>query len=154
MPTAIPSARTTLHATLQALTATGQPLDGCAVIRTGSWQQVPEPSRVVVLNARDITREWRSVGAKRLTETFTIPVLVETIQDGDGDALEPVETALWALVTEIERAVMADLTLGGTVLHCRPAGADEEQSGPTQDHNTIVARTTLRFACEAVVDLS
>lgn len=154
MASSIPAARTTLYAGLQALTATGQPLEGVGVYRTGLWREEQAHDRVTVLNARNILRTWASLGAYRLEETYTLPVAVEVYRTGAD--LAYVETRLWAIITEIEKYVLGNLTLGGVLKFATPAGAiDPEQAGPSsQDEDTLLGMLTVRIDCTARVSLA
>lgn len=152
MASTIPAARTALVESLTALTGTGNPLDGVRVVRTGQWKTYRERSLIAVLNARDIRREPRRLGAQRFDEDYVLPVLIETTASGAD--LEAIEARLWALVTIVEQTVMADMNLAGTVKTALPAGSpDGETSGPADDNN-VMAQITINIDCSAHVDLS
>lgn len=154
MASSIPTARTNLYTGLLALSADGQPLDNVGVYRTGLWREAQAHDRVTVLNARNINRTWASLGLQRLEETYTLPVAVEVYRTGDD--LAYVEARLWAIITEIEKYVMANNTLGGIVKWATPAGAvDPEQSGPSStDEDTLLGMLTVRLDCMARVLLA
>jgi hypothetical protein len=157
MASSVPGARDWLHTTLSALSAPGEPLEGVAVLRTGLWRDVSAHDRVIVLNARDIRREWAHLGQERLEETYTLPVAVEVNRRGDDVSF--VEDRLWAIVTAVERAVVEDYTMGGAVRAATPAGADApgEQAGPNataSSEDALLGMLTVRFECMAHVDLS
>lgn len=155
MSSSIPTARTNLRAGLAALAAAGQPLEGVAVIRTGQWSTITEHERVLVLNAIEISRDWAALGRRRIRETYVIPVRVEAYLDGDDVAA--IETRLWDLATIVEEHVMGDLKLSGAVRRATPEGAldpGEEAGPPADSDDVLLARLTLRIACEAIVDLS
>lgn len=153
MASSIPTARTNLHAGLVALTATGQPLEGVGVYRTGRWTEDQAHDRITLLNARNITRTPAALSPQTpIREEYTLELAVEVFRSGDGIAT--VETRLWAVITEIEKYVLANKTLGGAVNQALPSGADE-QSGPSQaDEDTVLAMATVRLSCWARVLLN
>lgn len=154
MASSIPTARTNLYTGLQTLTADAQPLDNVGVYRTGLWREVRAHDRVVVLNARNIEQDFASIGKFMFEENYSIPVAVEVNRVGDDVAY--VEARLWAIVTEIQKWVVANYTLSGAVKWIKPAGAfDPEQSGPNAaDEDALLGMVTLRFDCMARVLLS
>lgn len=156
MASSIPTARTNLVTILTALTDSGQPLEGVQVVRTGEWEDSGANEVIAVLNARNISRDYRVVGGggTKLDEDYDIPVLVRTYLTGAG--LQTVEDRLWAIVAQVEKAVVTNRSLTNAVRLASPRGSmgDDENSGPSQDPNVVVAQVTLRIACEADVDLA
>lgn len=149
MASSIPAAKDALQAAISA----SPDLDGVAVIRTGDWtERVPESDRVIVEGAREIERDWTALGQLRLEETYTLVVSVEVIHRGAD--LTAAETRMWALVTAVERAVIADVKLGGAVRQCLPAGSpDGENIGPVGDHHAG-ATIDLHFECQQRIQLT
>lgn len=125
----IPQAKAAILSALQA--APG--LSGVLLQRGIPADLPPERERVYVDNAVDIDREWTMLGRMRLDESYTIRIPVEVVQNGNDQAA--CENRMWALVAEIELAVIADVTLGGLLngntdrpAGAMPAGIDEQNS--------------------------
>lgn len=148
MASSIPAVRTFIADGLLALQATT--LEGVDVVRTGKWDTSAEYERVQVLNAVDIDRQPR--GFNRQDETYTVPIAIEATLDGDD--LEAVENRLWDIVSAVETWLLANKQLGGApVVNAYPNGFDDEQSGPGQSEDVVVAQTTFRLRVEAILSL-
>jgi hypothetical protein len=152
MASSVPGARTALYDGLAALTATT--LSGVGVYRTGLWQEARATDRIIVLNASGVEREVAALAQPApFREEYTLNVSFEVYRSGSG--MQFVEDRLWALITIVERYVMANPTLGGALRQALPMNVDPEQSGPhASDEDTVVAMATLRIACWARVLLS
>lgn len=146
MASSVPAARANLYTGLTALTATGQPLEGVGVYRTGLWAEERAPDRIVIANAVDITREVAALARPApFREDFTLIVRFEVYRTGNDVGY--VEDRLWDLITGVEQYVMANPTLAGAVRQALP-GTVDEQSGPSSnDEDTLLAMATLRLEC-------
>lgn len=141
----IPAAKAALLSALQARLG----LAGVLIAWAPPVRPPPQPEAIYVDDATDVEREWISLGAQRLDETYTLQVRVETIAYGDGsDIRQAVEERMWVLVAEVEQAVRDDLTLGGT-LHGKGAKPDgvEPFTYPTDDG--WIAHALVRIDCMA-----
>jgi len=137
----IPAARSWLVTNLAADPA----LAGVSVERPGVGNATPVLEQIEVRNARDITREPRSMDGK-LTETYTIPVWVQVVQHGQD--VEEAETRLWTLVAAVER-IANQSNIGGLCISAGPAGATDEESGPGENAR-VIARVTVLIGCAAI----
>lgn len=141
----IPAAKAALLSALRGRSG----LSGVVVEWAAPVRPSPQAEAIYVDDAIDVQREWISLGAQRLDETYALQVRVETIAYGDGsDVRQTVEERLWELVAEIEQAVRDDLTLGG-VLHgkgAKPDGVDPF-TYPTDDG--WIAHALVRIDCMA-----
>jgi hypothetical protein len=152
MPTSsIPATRSALVTGLQALTATGQALEGALVARTAILSEDPAYDRIVVGSAQDITREQRFYGERN--ESYVIPIDVEVIaQTGD---ISSVENHLWDVVTVVEQWLYANRNLAGLLIDSTVEDFEDEASEPAgSDPDTYVASTTLRLRCDAKTSLT
>jgi hypothetical protein len=152
MASSIPAARTYLYELVDALTAEGEALEGVGVYRTGLWREAAPRDRVMLMNAIDIRRDWGHIGRRSMDENYAIQIDVQVYRSGSD--LETIEDRLWAIATAIERAIVEDYTLGGTVRRATPAGAPGgATAGPTQeDNDVLMAQSTLRIDCFAQVN--
>lgn len=153
MASSIPSARTYLFDLLDGLTGTGESLEGVKVVRTGYWDTIVESDVLVVEDAREIDWEWARLGALRATETYTLPVRLETYNIA-GD-LPAVEARLWELVIAVQAAIRSDLTFGNVVTKSIPRRIPAVESGPTDNNgDVVVSRCTLEIVCDATVSFA
>lgn len=144
----IPAAKAQIVTTLAATTG----LAGVLIQRGVPAEVPPNPERVYVDNAVDIDRAWNMIGRRRLDESYTIRIPVEVYQDGDDQAAT--ETRMWAIIAEVELALVADTTLAG-VLNGNtdrpsgviPGGIDEQNSFAMPDG--WVSQAVLRIDCAA-----
>jgi len=144
----IPAAKARILVVLDALPG----LDGVLVQRGLPTDQPPERERVYIDNAVDISREWMMVGRRRLDESFTVRILVETFLDGDDQTAG--EDRMWTIVAEIEQALILDLTLNGILTGnterpsgIKPGGIEDQNSFPAPDG--WISHAVLRMDCAA-----
>lgn len=149
---AIPAAR---RALLDALSSSADTaFTDTRFFDVGDWTEpIPHGARITVETSRDVNRQWAGLGpALRLEEKFTLPVRIEVLITGHD--LSAVETRLWELAAAIEKTVIGDVTLSGTVRQCLPAGSETgEQLGPSTVGGTA-GELELLFDCQQRIQLS
>lgn len=152
MASSIPTARTNLVALLDALTGTGEALEGVAVIRSGSAKARPDRETIVVLNAADIRREPVTLGNRRFEETYAIPVRVEVLKAGSD--VEAAEERMWDLCTVVEKTVLENMTLGGAVTRAIPGDIPTGEESGVLDDRSVVSGLTMNVDCMTRLDLT
>lgn len=153
MASSIPAARANLYTGLTALTVAAQPLEGVGVYRTGMWMEERAHDRVVIGNARDISRDTAALAIPApFREEFAILVNFEVYRTGNDIGF--VEDRLWDLITIVEQYVMANPTLAGAINKVLPSSVDEQSGPSSNDEDTLLAMATLRLECWARVHLN
>ena len=144
----IPAAKARILTVLTGLAG----LEGVLVQRGLPVDAPPERERVYVDNAVDISREWMMVGRRRLDESYTVRILVETFLDGNDQTTG--EDRLWTIIALIEQALIVDLTLAGILSGnterpsgIKPGGIEDQNSFPAPDG--WVSHAVLRIDCAA-----
>lgn len=151
MASSIPAARSSLVALLEALTDTGESLEGVKIVHLGSAKNQSR-EMVTVLAATDVSREWVILGRRTVTERFTIPVKVEVMQAGDN--INAVASRAWALVTAVEQAVMADMTLAGSVKQAKPGDLPDGENPGVAGDRDLFMELIVNVDCLAQSDLT
>jgi hypothetical protein len=144
----VPQAKGALLVALQAVGG----LSGVLIRRGMPATQPPEPERIYIDNAVDMSREWMMLGRMRLDESYTLRLPVEVYQDGDDQAA--CEDRMWTIIALIEAVVIADTTLGGLLngntdrpSGMKPDGPDEQNSFATPEG--WFSQAVLRIDCAA-----
>jgi hypothetical protein len=144
----IPAAKARMLVVLDALTG----LDGVLVQRGLPANPPPERERVYIDNAVDIVRDWMMLGRKRLDESYTVRIPVEVFLDGNDQTAS--EDRMWAIIAEIEQALIVDLTLNG-ILNGNTNNPSGVKPGGVEDQNSFaapdgwVSHAVLRIDCAA-----
>jgi hypothetical protein len=144
----VPGVKAALEAGLQGIGG----LAGVLVRRGMPATQPPEPERVYIDNAVDMSREWMMLGRMRLDESYTIRVPIEVYKNGDDQTA--CEDRMWTIVALVEQFVIADVTLGGLLKGntdrpsgMKPDGPDEQNSFATPEG--WFSQAVLRIDCAA-----
>lgn len=110
----------------------------------------PNREKVYVDDAVNVTREWAGLGQLRIDENYSLRVHVEVF--GDGDDRRATEERMWAIVAEVEQAIVLDITLAGVLNWGAKPGSMNPQTAPTDDG--WLAFVTLNFDCSARIQAS
>lgn len=134
----IPAAKAALLAAIEARPA----LTGITV-EWGVTAELPEDAEfITIADARDVRRDWSSFD--EFEENYLLRAFVNTLDPGGTN--QGAEERMWLIVAEVEAAVRADLTLGGTVADVRP-DAVIPTTGPFD--LGWWAQAEVMFACRA-----
>lgn len=138
----IPAAKARILTTLTALGS----LSG-VLVAWGVPGEVPEQrERVYIDDATDIRRDWATLGRYTLEENYGLQLLVEVYQEGDDQ--RACEERMWVIVALVERAVLTDITLAGTLKWgAKPGAITEQKTLPASDGWLSYAR--MRIDCGA-----
>ncbi len=144
----IPAAKAQLLTTLAARPA----LAGVLVAWGMPAEPPPQREAIYILDAVNVQREWAQLGQLRIDESYTLRVLVEVYQEGEcvgRDDQRVCEERMWAIVAEVEQAIVADLTLASVL-----AGPGHAKPGPVDPrcfpvHDGWVAEAPLQIQCRA-----
>lgn len=110
----IPAAKDRLITTLQARSG----LAGVLIAWGLPAEPPPTRERVYVDDAVNVSRDWAGVGNFVIDEEYTLHIRVEAFQEGEvigRDDQRTCEERMWAIVAEVEQAIVLDVTLGGVL---------------------------------------
>ncbi len=137
----IPLAKAQILATLQARAG----LAG-VLVRWGYPTESPaDRERIFIDDATGVGRQWAALGQLRIDETYKLTIPVEVFQEGDDPMA--CELRMWAIVAEVERAVLNDITLAGILnWGTKPSSMDPKCFPSGDGWWSVVA---LTFDCSA-----
>lgn len=144
-------AYSTIPAVKAALLTILQGVSGLSTVHVARGVPVdpaPNPERVYIDNAVEISREWAGIGQYRLDEEYTVRIPVEVYLPGNDQPA--CEDRMWEIVALVEQAILADLTLNGILDgpgHAKPAGCEDQNSFAAPDG--WISHTVLRIDCKA-----
>jgi hypothetical protein len=121
------------------------------LIVDGHAAELPSVNEAVIVEDPTNWRgEWAQLGQLRIDESYTLRVYVETYMPGSDRAA--CRARLYALVAEIQQAVVLDIALAGIAnWAAKPNGGDPKVL-PTDDG--WVGQVALQFDCSARIQAS
>ncbi len=137
----IPLAKAQIRTTLQARVG----LAGVLVQWGYPMESPADRERIFIDDAKSVDRAWAGLGQLRVDETYKLTIHAEVFQEGD-DAMT-CELRMWAIVAEVERAVLNDITLAGILTWGAKPSAMDPKCFPSGDGWWSVV--ALTFDCSA-----